>query len=353
MGNLRHYDDPSKHFTQIYNGIFHDKSLSLKAKGAYCQIRSLSENWNFSLKGFASLSKDGRESTENAIHELENAGYLLRGQEIDRNNRGRFGSGVWITLSTPEQYYDAVNELKSKGIMVTSKAPITENPSVGESVSAFPANRESCTINNQADKAISFNKNENQSIEENGPQPEIHLLDSEDEKAFDQLCSLSLKPLKNNSERLVAKRCFAETLGKGYSTTQIIDAYQEYVEAYKSTNNTPKYAKRLPDWLQKADGFHYFVKGSRHKTRGVKLNASEQRRLDLQNALQDSDPDFAMLLQKEAELHDNFLVVSLSGFHNADAYEDAWKAAVTKREKYLDDHLEAATIALNQKMHVS
>lgn len=59
MGNVMHRGKGS--FTFVENTIFFDHGLSAKAKGIYCQIRSLENNpeWVFTVKGFASLVRDG------------------------------------------------------------------------------------------------------------------------------------------------------------------------------------------------------------------------------------------------------------------------------------------------------
>ena len=52
--------------------MFFDRELSLKAKGIYCQIRSLEGNpeWVFTIRGFASLVKDGVDSVSAGIKEV-------------------------------------------------------------------------------------------------------------------------------------------------------------------------------------------------------------------------------------------------------------------------------------------
>ena len=53
MGNVIHRGKGS--FTHVENTVFFDHELSLKAKGIYCQIRSLEGNpeWVFTIRGFA------------------------------------------------------------------------------------------------------------------------------------------------------------------------------------------------------------------------------------------------------------------------------------------------------------
>ena len=67
MGNVIHRGKGS--FTFVENTIFFDHGLSAKAKGIYCQIRSLENNpeWVFTIKGFASLVRDGADGARKKI----------------------------------------------------------------------------------------------------------------------------------------------------------------------------------------------------------------------------------------------------------------------------------------------
>ena len=77
-------------FTHVENTIFFDHGLSAKAKGIYCQIRSLEGNpeWVFTIKGFASLVRDGADAVTAGIKELEGAGYINRARK--RSETGRY-----------------------------------------------------------------------------------------------------------------------------------------------------------------------------------------------------------------------------------------------------------------------
>lgn len=58
------------------NYHFLETEMSLKAKGLLSLMLSLPDNWDFSIKGLTSLSKDGTESVMSAIDELKKFGYL-------------------------------------------------------------------------------------------------------------------------------------------------------------------------------------------------------------------------------------------------------------------------------------
>lgn len=85
MGNVMHRGKGS--FTFVENTIFFDHGLSAKAKGIYCQIRSLENNpeWVFTIKGFASLVRDGVDAVTAGIRELEASGYIIRARKRSVN----------------------------------------------------------------------------------------------------------------------------------------------------------------------------------------------------------------------------------------------------------------------------
>lgn len=111
-------------FTHVENTIFFDHGLSAKAKGIYCQIRSLENNseWVFSVKGFASLLRDGVDSVAAGLKELEAAGYIIRARK--RGENGRFlkaEEATWITLDDPAMHTSVTDELKAEGYTVLSE----------------------------------------------------------------------------------------------------------------------------------------------------------------------------------------------------------------------------------------
>ncbi|MDD3662330.1 MAG: hypothetical protein PHT84_00500 [Candidatus Pacebacteria bacterium] len=55
-------------------------------------ILSLSDNWDFNLKGFSKILPDGVDCIRSSVNELMKRGYLTGGQE--RTGRGRFGKNV-------------------------------------------------------------------------------------------------------------------------------------------------------------------------------------------------------------------------------------------------------------------
>lgn len=137
MGNVMHRGKGS--FTFVENTIFFDHGLSAKAKGIYCQIRSLENNpeWVFTIKGFASLVRDGVDAVTAGIKELEASGYIIRARK--RSVNGRFlkaEEATWITLDDPAMHGEVSAELKADGFAILSE--FTREPAANVEVEIAP-----------------------------------------------------------------------------------------------------------------------------------------------------------------------------------------------------------------------
>jgi len=77
-----------KGFTTMSNFHFQDRQLSLKAKGLLSLMLSLPKDWDYSINGLVTLSKDGRDSVRATLDELKQAEYI----KIDRyqSEKGQF-----------------------------------------------------------------------------------------------------------------------------------------------------------------------------------------------------------------------------------------------------------------------
>ncbi len=69
------YRIKSENFTTIANEFLKDKDLSNKAKGVLAMILALPDNWDFSIKGMVTVTKDGEASLRSAINEMKKNGY--------------------------------------------------------------------------------------------------------------------------------------------------------------------------------------------------------------------------------------------------------------------------------------
>ena len=76
----------TRDYTVMSNHHLRNANLSLKAKGLLSMMLSLPEDWNYNIRGLASLSRDGIDSVRSAIKELEHYMYVER--NIIRNESG-------------------------------------------------------------------------------------------------------------------------------------------------------------------------------------------------------------------------------------------------------------------------
>lgn len=86
-------------YTTIDNGILKNSRLTLKSKGLLCTMLGLPDNWKFTEEGLTALSNDSRSGIRTAIHELEEAGYLIRTRT--RNEKGQMIDTQYDVYETP------------------------------------------------------------------------------------------------------------------------------------------------------------------------------------------------------------------------------------------------------------
>ena len=111
----------NKNYTHMANYHFREKEMSLKAKGLLSLMLSLPEEWDYSVRGLAALSKDGKDSVMNTLTELEKFGYLKRTKVF---NNGRFAGYDYDIFEKPRK---PNTENPNPEIPCPGK-PDTENP---------------------------------------------------------------------------------------------------------------------------------------------------------------------------------------------------------------------------------
>lgn len=88
-------------FTVMSNYHFKEKKMSLKAKGLLSLMLSLPDDWDYSIAGLATLSKDGKDSLMSALGELEKFGYLERTRL--QNSKGQFAGVEYNIFEQPQE----------------------------------------------------------------------------------------------------------------------------------------------------------------------------------------------------------------------------------------------------------
>lgn len=92
--------EKTKDYTVMANHHLRNKALSLKAKGLLSLMLSLPENWDYTVKGLAYICKDGIDSINGAIKELEITGYMSR-QRV-RNEKGQLTTVEYTIREHPK-----------------------------------------------------------------------------------------------------------------------------------------------------------------------------------------------------------------------------------------------------------
>lgn len=88
-------------YTTLSNYHLRDKRISLKAKGLLSLMLSLPDDWKYSIKGLASIVKEGTETIETTVKELKAFGYI----EVTkvRNPENGLFEYVYDVYETPEK----------------------------------------------------------------------------------------------------------------------------------------------------------------------------------------------------------------------------------------------------------
>ena len=122
--------EKNRNFTTMSNYHLRDKDLSLKAKGLLSQILSLPDDWDYSVRGLASICLEGKDCIVTTLKELEIKGYLVRKQLRDAN--GRLSGIEYIIYETPpEQCADSPCTEKPDTVKQDADRPNTAKPDGG------------------------------------------------------------------------------------------------------------------------------------------------------------------------------------------------------------------------------
>ena len=113
----------NKNYTTISNGVFKNKGISLKAKGLMGYLLSLPSDWDLSINGIVSVSKEGRTAIRNVFTELINAGYIERKQI---RNKGKFVGYDYFVFEQPKLDKPTTVKCKSDNNLQISKEVIKE-----------------------------------------------------------------------------------------------------------------------------------------------------------------------------------------------------------------------------------
>lgn len=128
----------NENYTVLSNYHFKERGMTLKAKGLLSLMLSLPEGWDYSAAGLVTLSKDGKDSVNAALKELEKFGYLRRTQAIDTG--GKFSGYNYEIYEQPSDAAKAAAAEKA-----AAAQPKAENPPTGEPFAENPSTEKPTT----------------------------------------------------------------------------------------------------------------------------------------------------------------------------------------------------------------
>lgn len=293
MGNVMHRGRGS--FTHVENTVFFDHALSLKAKGIYCQIRSLENNpeWVFTIRGFSTLVRDGVDAVTAGIKELEAAGYIIRARK--RSGNGRFvkaEEATWITLDDPAMHSEVSAELKADGFAVLSEfdreppANVESEPEdagegedadvaekaqfvarTGKPVSGKATSGKTAPINYSSNKGPDCDKQplscppgQDETEAKRRDDGFVAYRKGEFPEAFERLCAMSIKPVAALRFKRDCLAAWERRVAEGFEPDQIVDAYAAYAKSYWLRNGDDStLAKNLARWIEGEGGLSAYA----------------------------------------------------------------------------------------------
>lgn len=140
----------TKNYTVMSNYHLKDRELSLKAKGLLSMILSLPDEWNYTLRGLAAISKEGVDAIGSTVRELEKAGYIIRRQL--RGANGRISDTEYTIYEQPHK-----TENPSDVEVSNLNEPHTGNPDMDRPSAKKPAELNTNTENTQRENTNRVN----------------------------------------------------------------------------------------------------------------------------------------------------------------------------------------------------
>lgn len=157
----------NKDYTVMSNYHLRDKNISFKAKGLLSMMLSLPDDWDYSIKGIVSISKENKTSIQSALKELEENKYLKRTKK--QNEKGQF-----------EYIYDIYEK------------PWTENPCIENLVTDNPCTENMPQINTNIQNTEKQNtKKQNTDIKREYGEFKNVLLTDDEYKKLEEINALS------------------------------------------------------------------------------------------------------------------------------------------------------------------
>lgn len=225
-----------RNFTVMSNVHFRDRALSLRAKGLLSLMLSLPDDWDYTIAGLVTLSKDGRDAVISAVRELEAAGYVRRSQRKD--GKGRFSGYDYEVYETPTK--------GEKDALPSTSSPFTEFPNTGKPEQLSTDVKKDVTTKHETEEISE--KKERSEILAASPSPSPSLSFAEQEDEPDELRAL----------RLMDER---ETTPTGFTKSLIRGGYLEEGDLDIGDYNRffARMVRECGDWALVRNAVSYFL----------------------------------------------------------------------------------------------
>lgn len=115
----------TRDYTVISNHHLKDKTISLKAKGLLTVMLSLSDNWDYSIIGLNSISKEGVKAIRSTLNELKEHRYLVIRKFNNDKGQYEYIYDIYEEPYTPKG--DMVKGYAVKGTQLNTKELNTNN----------------------------------------------------------------------------------------------------------------------------------------------------------------------------------------------------------------------------------
>ncbi|MCD8215334.1 MAG: helix-turn-helix domain-containing protein [Clostridiales bacterium] len=231
-------------YTVMSNYHLQDRRLSYKAKGLLSFMLSVSDNWEYTIKGLATMAKDGVDSVATVLRELESCGYVDRRR--NRNEKGQVTDTEYIVYEMPIENNSQSVPSETKNTESCKKAesealenqsePKVENPEQAESSQTrdtqpktdFPEQAETVCEDCSSDDYISNKPNREKPVQEKPIQDKPVLENPEQENPVQ--INKNIKNTKEiNTKRINTQLFSSHNRLDGYER----DERSEYAPTYR------------------------------------------------------------------------------------------------------------------------
>lgn len=129
-------------YTHIPNAVIRDKNLRLQTRAVLILMLSLPPDWDFSVRGMASVAGVSKDTMSRILSELEAAGYLRRKTQA-RGEGGQFGKAGFILTDDPTALFDDEEAPAAE----PAEEPCPENTDTAAPCPNLPCPENPCPVN--------------------------------------------------------------------------------------------------------------------------------------------------------------------------------------------------------------